>query len=143
VGINSAGSDNAENIGFSIAIDSAKDTIHQAVTDPLKAAAYLGVSTRDVTSDLAFQLGLGAQQGALVLATLNGGPAADAGIQQGDVIVDVDGKTIGAATDLGRVLDSLTPGQDVEVRVIGTDGTERTETVTLGTKPLPNEFLEP
>jgi serine protease Do len=143
VAINSAGTDSAENIGFSIAIDSAKDTIHQAMTDPLQAAAYLGVSTRDVTSDLAFQLGLGTEQGALVLATLNGGPAADAGIQQGDVIVDVDGKTVDAATDLGRVLDSLRPGQDVEVRVIGTDGTERTEMVRLGTKPLPNEFLEP
>ena len=143
VGINSAGSDNAENIGFAIAIDSAKDTVRHAMTDPLQATAYLGVSTRDVTSDLAFQLGLGAQQGALVLATLNGGPAADAGIQEGDVIVDVNGQPIEAATDLGRVLDGLRPGMDVEVRVIGTDGTQRTEQVKLGTKPLPNEFLEP
>jgi serine protease Do len=143
VGINSAGSDDAENIGFAIAIDSAKDTIRDAISDPLQATAYLGVSTRDVTSDLAFQLGLGVQQGALVLATLNGGPAADAGIREGDVIVDVDGRPIEAATDLGRVLDRLRPGQEVEVRVIGSDGAERTEQVTLGTKPLPSEFLEP
>ena len=143
VAINSAGSDSAENIGFAIAIDSAKDTIRRAMSDPLQATAYLGVSTRDVTSDLAFQLGLGAQNGALVLATLSDGPAADAGIREGDVIVDVDGQPIAAATDLGRVLDSLRPGQDVEVRVIGTDGAERTEQVKLGTKPLPNEFLEP
>ena len=59
------------------------------------------------------------------------------------MIVDVDGQPIAAATDLGRVLDSLRPGQDVEVRVIGTDGAERTEQVKLGTKPLPNGFLEP
>jgi S1-C subfamily serine protease len=143
VAINSAGSDSAENIGFAIAIDSAKDTIRRAMSDPLQATAYLGVSTRDVTSDLAFQLGLGAQDGALVLATLSDGPAADAGIREGDVIVYVDGQPIAAATDLGRVLDSLRPGQDVEVRVIGTDGAERTEQVKLGTKPLPNGFLEP
>jgi S1-C subfamily serine protease len=143
VGINSAGTDSAENIGFAIAIDSAKGTIRQAISDPLKATAYLGVSTRDVTSDLAFQLGLGAQHGALVLAALNDGPAADAGIQEGDVIVDVNGEPIQAATDLGRVLDALRPGQEVEVRVVGTDGTERTETVRLGTKPLPTEFLQP
>ena len=82
VAINSAGSDSAENIGFAIAIDSAKDTIRRAMSDPLQATAYLGVSTRDVTSDLAFQLGLGAQDGALVLATLSDGLAADAGIRR-------------------------------------------------------------
>ena len=96
-----------------------------------------------MTSDLAFQLGLGAQHGALVLATLTDGPAADAGIQEGDVIVDVDGQPIEAATDLGRVLDSLRPGQDVEVRVIGTDGTERTERSRSGPSRSPTEFLEP
>jgi serine protease Do len=143
VGINSAGTDSAENIGFAIAIDSAKGTIRQAISDPLRATAYLGVSTRDVTSDLAFQLGLGAQKGALVLAALTDGPAADAGIHEGDVIVDVNGEPIEAATDLGRVLDSLRPGEEVEVRVVGTDGAERSESVRLGTKPLPTEFLEP
>ena len=52
VGINSAGSDTAENIGFAISIDSAKSAISQAISHPLQAGAYLGVSTRDVTPDL-------------------------------------------------------------------------------------------
>jgi S1-C subfamily serine protease len=143
VGINSAGSENAENIGFAIAIDSAKAAIDTAVADPLRATAYLGVSTRDVTPDLAFQLGLPVERGAFVLATLTGGPAADAGIGEGDVIVEVAGGSIEAAADLGRVLDDLEPGEKVEVRVIGSDGQERTFTVQLGTKPLPTEFLQP
>src|SRR5512132_2302254 len=50
VGINSAGSDNAQNIGFAIAIDSAKDTIQQAIADPAAPAAYLGVSTQTVNA---------------------------------------------------------------------------------------------
>jgi hypothetical protein len=41
------------------------------------------------------------------------------------------------------VLDGLTPGGEVEVRVIGQDGAERAHTVRLGTRPLPTEFLEP
>jgi serine protease Do len=143
VGINSAGSENAENIGFAISIDSAEPVIEQAISEPLQATAYLGVSTRDVTPDLAFQLGLPVEQGAFVLATLTGGPAADAGIQEGDVIVELDGQSIDAATDLGRVLDELTPGDEVEVRVIRAGGEERGVPVTLGTKPLPTEFLEP
>jgi serine protease Do len=143
VGINSAGSESAENIGFAIAIDSAKSTIEDVVSHPLQATAYLGVSTRDVTPDLAFQLGLPVETGALVLATLSDGPAAAAGIREGDVIVEVDGNPVEAATDLGRVLDTLRPGDEVEVRVIGSDGQERTLSVTLGTKPLPTEFLQP
>ena len=143
VGINSAGSDTAENIGFAISIDSAKSAISQAISHPLQATAYLGVSTRDVTSDLAFQLGLAVDKGAFVLTTLTGGPAADAGIHEGDVIVEVDGKPIDAAADLGRVLDALKPGDRVDVKVVGSGGQERTVSVTLGTKPLPTEFLQP
>jgi S1-C subfamily serine protease len=143
VGINSAGSDSAENIGFAISIDSAKSAIEQAISEPLRATAYLGVSTRDVTSDLAFQLGLRTDSGAYVLATLENGPAADAGIREGDVIVEIDGKPIQAAEDLGRVLEEFSPGDEVDVRVIGPDGQERTHSVVLGTKPLPTEFLKP
>jgi serine protease Do len=143
VGINSAGSENAENIGFAIAIDSAKNTIDRAISDPLAATAYLGVSTRDVTADLAFQLSLPVESGALVLATLTNGPSAAAGVREGDVIVEVDGEPIEAAADLGRVLDTLTPGDEVQVRVVGSDGRERTHRVVLGTKPLPTAFLEP
>jgi S1-C subfamily serine protease len=143
VGINSAGSDNAENIGFAIAIDSAGPAIDQAIAEPLRATAYLGVTTRDVTQDLAFQLDLSVDRGAYVLATLENGPAADAGVGQGDVIVEVDGEATETATDLGRVLDGLQPGDEVEVTVVGSTGQERTVTVRLGTRPLPTEFLEP
>jgi S1-C subfamily serine protease len=50
---------------------------------------------------------------------------------------------IEVAEDLGRVLDALAPGDEVDVRVVRSDGEERTHRVTLGTKPLPTEFLEP
>jgi S1-C subfamily serine protease len=142
IGINAAGSDSAENIGFAIAIDSVKAAIDSAISDPLQATAYLGISTRSVTADLAFQLDLPVEKGALVLATLANGPAAEAGIREDDVIVEIDGETIDAAEDLGRVLDALAPGDVVDVRVVGSDG-EHTHRVTLGTKPLPTEFLEP
>jgi S1-C subfamily serine protease len=143
VGINSAGSDDAENIGFAIAIDSVQPAIESAISDPLRATAYLGISTRSVTTDLAFQMDLPVESGALVLATLANGPAAEAGMREGDVIVDIGGDAIQAAEDLGRVLDALAPGDEVDVRVVRSDGEERTHRVTLGTKPLPTEFLEP
>jgi serine protease Do len=140
VGINSAGADTAENVGFAIAIDSAKDTIADAVADPLAPTAYLGVSTQPVTTDLAFEFGLSVESGAYVLATTSDGPAADAGIQEGDVIVGVEGQEVSSSEDLGRVLDALRPGERVTVQVVGPGGERRSAEVTLGTRPLPTEL---
>jgi serine protease Do len=137
VGINSAGNDSAENIGFAIAIDSAKETIDRAVSEPLAPSAYLGVTTQPVTSDLAFQLELSVESGAYVVATTADGPAAGAGIGEGDVIVAVDGRDVGSSEELGSVLGELSPGDQVDVELVGSDGSRRTIEVTLGTRPLP------
>jgi S1-C subfamily serine protease len=140
VGINSAGNDAAENIGFAIAIDSVRASIEQAVTDPLSPQAYLGVSTQAVTPDLALQLNLPVSEGALVAATLGDGPAAGAGIRDGDVIRAIDGDDVRTPNDVGDVLSGLDPGQVVEVEVVRPDGDIDTIDVRLGTRPLPTEL---
>jgi len=137
VGINSAGDDNAQNIGFAIAIDGVKDTLAKAEADPLAPAAYLGVTAQTVTPDLALQFQLKSQSGAYVIDTLSDGPAAAAGIRQGQVIVSVGGHAITGADQLGTVLDGFKPGQQVPVVVVDASGTHRTIQVTLGTRPLP------
>ncbi|MGZ5318419.1 MAG: S1C family serine protease [Actinomycetota bacterium] len=140
VGINSAGDDSAENIGFAISIDSAKDTIAQAQTDPLAATAYLGVSTQTVNTALAQQFNLDVDRGAYVLATTSDGPAQAAGIQEGVVIVNVAGTDISSAEDLGKVLEGLKPGQQVSVEIVTNGGASRTVDVTLGSRPLPTDL---
>ncbi len=139
VGINSAGSDAAENIGFAIAIDSAKAAIQQAIDSPLAPTGYLGVSTQGVTPDMAYQLSLQVEQGAYVIATTQGGPAADAGIKSGDVIVSVDGNTVTSAEDLGTILAKLQPGDSVTV-VVNRDGQEQSIDVTLDARPMPTDL---
>ncbi len=140
VGINTAGDDNAQNIGFAIAIDSVKQTIADAEANPLAPTAYLGVSTQSVTADLALQFGLAVNEGAYVVGTTGDGPAATAGIKQGDVIVNVDGHAITSGDQLGQVLDGLKPGTSVPVQVVATDGSRRTIDVTLGTRPFPTDL---
>jgi S1-C subfamily serine protease len=140
VGINSAGDDSAENIGFAISIDSAKDTIAQAQTDPLAATAYLGVSTQTVNAALAQQFNRGVHHGAYVHPTTSDGPAQAAGIQEGVVIVSVDGTDISSAEDLGKVLEGLEPGQQVSVQIVTNGGASRTVDVTLGSRPLPTNL---
>jgi S1-C subfamily serine protease len=137
VGINSAGDDSAQNIGFAIAIDSVKETVAQAEANPLAPVAYLGVSTQTVNGALATQFQLKTDAGAYVVATTADGPAASAGLKQGEVIVSVDGQTVAGAEDLGSVLAGLTPGQTVSVDLVTQDGTRRSIEVTLGTRPLP------
>jgi serine protease Do len=137
VGINSAGNDAAENIGFAIPIDAAKETLSSAIAEPLAPAAYLGVSTQPVTSDLAFQLGLEVETGAYVVGTTTDGPASGAGIEEGDVIVRIGDNDIAGAEDVGETLDALNPGDRVAVEIVNQDGDRRTITVTLGTRPLP------
>jgi serine protease Do len=140
VGINSAGDDNAQNIGFAIAIDSVKDTIANAEQNPLGVSAYLGVITEPVTSDLAFQLGLTVKQGAYVVDTPSDGPAQAAGIGAGDVIVGIDGQAVATADDVGRILDGLKAGQKVTVEVVSADGSHRTVDVTLAARPGPSQL---
>ena len=137
VGINSAGDSSAENIGFAIAIDPLKDTIAKAEKSPLAPSAYLGVTTQSVTPVIALQDGLSVKQGAFVLATSGDGPAATAGIKQGDVVVAVNGQTVNTAEDLGNLLAKLQPGQRASISVVHQDGSRETITVTLGTRPLP------
>jgi serine protease Do len=140
VGINSAGNDQAENIGFAIKIDFVRDTITSSIEDPLAATGYLGVSTTELTSDLRFQQGIDVESGAFVVGALADGPADDVGIGEGDVIVSIDGQAIASPEDLGAVLDGLAPGDRVSVELVETDGGTRTVEVELAARPLPVEI---
>ena len=140
IGINTAGTQSAENIGFAIAIDSAKSTIEQAEAHPLAPSAYIGVIPQTVTAEIALQLGLGTNSGAYVFAVSKDGPAAGAGIVEGDVIVGIDGHTIDTTDDLANVLADLKPGTKVSVEIIDRNGDSRTIDVTLGTRPLPTQL---
>lgn len=137
VGINSAGVDSAQNIGFAIPIDAAKDTIAKSEASPLAPSAYLGVTTQSVTSNLALQFGLKVSSGAYVVDTTGGGPAQTAGLSQGDVIVSVDGRAIASSDALGSVLSALKPGTRVAVQVVHSNGQQETFQITLGTRPEP------
>ncbi len=137
VGINTAGANQAENIGFAIAIDGAKSTIDKAVRNPSAPVAYLGVVTEDVSPSLAFQFNLPVQSGAVVMATSPGGPAQAAGIRLGDVILRLDGRPVTSSTQLGDLIHAHSPGDTVQVSFITQSGSRKTASVTLGVNPLP------
>jgi serine protease Do len=136
IGINTAGNSGAENIGFAIAVSAAKPIIDQAVEHPNAPTPYLGVSTQTVDAGLAGQLQLPVDHGAYVVALAPGGPAEQAGIQTGDVIVSFDGKAIRSDDQLREALLATEPGDEAKVDLIRADGSQATVTVKLGVRPI-------
>ncbi len=139
VGINTAGASAAfaENIGFAIAIDQAIPVIEEILSKPPEQRAWLGVSIAQVDSDLAAsQLGLPAgTRGTLVVEVVPDGPADDAGLREGDLIVSLNGDEITSTEDLTASLAERDPGDVVDVEVIGSGGESRTVSVELGQRP--------
>jgi serine protease Do len=137
VGIDTAGTQSAENIGFAIPIATAIPTITGAERNPSAPVAYLGVTTQDVSRSVAFQFNLPVSSGAYVVGLAPGGPAEKAGIRAGDVIVGFDGQSVSSADGLGQLIRARSPGDQVQVEVVSPNGARQTIGVTLGTNPLP------
>ncbi|HEV7276166.1 MAG TPA: Do family serine endopeptidase [Devosiaceae bacterium] len=134
VGVNTAiFSPTGGNVGIAFAIPAnvVKQVTAQLIETGSVTRGFLGVSIQDVSPDIADSVGLERARGALVTEPSEGGPAAEAGIQSGDVILSVDGEAIEDALDLSRTIASKNPDTDVEL-VIWRDGSEQTLSVTLG-----------
>jgi len=140
VGINSAGTTTAENVGFAIQIDSARATILQAAENPDEPVAYMGILNPLPVSNpqVQFQFDPPVDQGVLIQDVVPDGPAERAGIQPGDVVIVFDGEPIESNDDLLTAIRSHEPGDRVEVVIVGADGERDVVTVELGVNPVPS-----
>ncbi len=133
IGVNTAIlSPNGGSIGIGFAMSSAvvEPVIAQLGEFGETRRGWLGVHIQDVTDDVAEALGLEKAAGALV-TDLPEGPAAEAGIEAGDVIVAFDGREVADTRDLVRSVGNAEVGKAVRV-VIFRDGGTRTLLITLG-----------
>jgi putative serine protease PepD len=139
VGINTAVAGDAQNIGFAIAIDTAKPVLDRlrsggAGSTASSSQGYLGLTSQTLDAGTAAALGTSATSGAYVVSVEAGSPAARAGLRAGDVIVSVAGTTIASSEDISRVVRARAPGDRVDVA--WTRGNQRMSAqVTLGTRP--------
>ncbi len=102
---------------------------------PLGAGtAYLGVTYGEVDPSRAQQEGLSPSEGAQVSDVVQGSPAAEAGLQPGDIILAVDGQRLVHATLLRPLIQAHLPGDEVSLLVLH-DGEQATITVVLGQAP--------
>lgn len=134
VGINTAIVASGQGIGFAIPINMANDLLPQLKEKGKVTRGWLGVMIQDVTSDLAESFGLKDAKGALVSDIVPESPAERAGIKQGDIIIEVDGKDVDEMNKLPRLVATLHVGKEIRVKVIR-DGKEKTFRVTIGEYP--------
>ncbi len=117
VGINTAIIASGQGIGFAIPINMAKEIAPQLQNKGHVTRGWLGVSIQEVTPELAKSFGLKEKKGALVAQVVSGSPAEKAGIEQGDVIMEFDGKEVANSKDLPRIVASNPVGKAVTVKL--------------------------
>jgi S1-C subfamily serine protease len=130
VGIDSAGSQSAQNIGFAIAIDTAKPIIDQLQQGKTVTKAYLGVSTTTVDATVSAQYGLKVDHGLFVADVSAGSAAASAGIKPGDVILSAGGQPTNTGDALGTAIAAAGSGGKLQL-TLDRNGTTKSVEATL------------
>jgi serine protease Do len=141
IGINTAiysPSGGSVGIAFDIPSTTAKSVVDQIKSTGKVTRGWIGVTIQPVTDDIAASLGLKSASGAIVDEPQSGGPAAEAGLQSGDVITHMDGVEVKDSRDLARKVGAVAPGQTIKLTVVH-NGKEHT--VDLTARAYPSDRL--
>jgi S1-C subfamily serine protease len=150
IGINSqiatGGGQGSVGIGFSVPINTAKRLLPDLKAGETVQHAFLGVQMQDVTSQLAEDLNLASDKGALVVSVTKDSPADKAGLRGGrtqtsqgvpaggDLIVAVDGKAVSDSSEVASAIAQKRPGDSAEITYYRGDS-KKTATVELAKRP--------
>jgi serine protease Do len=141
IGINTAVAGRAQNIGFAIPIDDVKGLIRSVLDKGILERPFLGIRYVTLTDDYAFQFDLETNRGAYIVPSGDGessivpdSPAAEAGLQEGDIITEIDGTAIDRGRSLASLIGRKSVGEEVELTVLR-DGETLTITVELQAAP--------
>jgi S1-C subfamily serine protease len=135
IGINQAIRGDAQNIGFAIPIDMAKEISDQLMTKGTIERPYLGIYMKELDEKLAKSIGLPATTKGVVIAGLaQDGPAVQAGLLQADVIQKVDGKAVENGKQIQDIVRSHKPGETLSLLIVR-NGQIKPLSVKIGTYP--------
>jgi S1-C subfamily serine protease len=150
IGINSqiatGGGQGSVGIGFAVPVNTAKRLLPDLKAGEKIERAYLGVQMQDVTAQLAEDLNLASDKGALVVEVTKDSPADKAGLRGGrtqtsqgvpaggDLIVEVDGKAVSDSSEVASAISQKRPGDETEITYYRGDS-KKTVTVELAKRP--------
>ena len=149
IGINSAilsQSGGNIGIGFAIPINLAKNIMDQIIESGSVRRGLLGVNIAEITEEIAESLSFASSEGALITAISPGSAAELAGLEIGDVVVEVNGEPISGPSELRNYIGMRRPDEMIEINVLR-DGELLTFEATLGelsanTQTLPTETID-
>jgi Do/DeqQ family serine protease len=118
IGVNTAIVAAGQGIGFAIPINMVKRVVDQLVDKGKVVRGWLGVALQPLSPDLAQSLGLAGTNGAVVGSTITGSPAAQAGLQQGDVIVTYDNTPVDDYRHVQRLVAETRVGKSVTLQIV-------------------------
>ncbi|MEO8691401.1 MAG: trypsin-like peptidase domain-containing protein [Candidatus Saccharimonas sp.] len=137
VGIDTAVASNAEGIGFAIPINATKGTTKMVLAGKGVQHAFMGLGYVEITPAVAKQFNLSVKQGAYVTtsgsnsaAIVAGSPAEKAGLQDKDVITQINGEQVGVAGSVATLVGEYAPGDTINVTYLR-GGSSHTVKVTL------------
>lgn len=128
-----------DNIGFAIPIDKAETSLKQLMNLTTREkvdasqASYLGIAGQDVSSEVTELYGI--PSGVVVSEVVENGPADEAGVKKGDILTELDGRSISNMEQLQDVLEYYAAGETVDLTVQRADNgeyQEQTLSITLG-----------
>jgi serine protease Do len=142
IGVNTAIARDSTGIGFSIPINIARPIMRQALNGEQLSRPYIGIHYLAINAETAKTEKLPVDQGAWIHSTeasggpsvVAKGPAAVAGIKDGDIVTKINDQAIDTVHPLDAVLSQFSPGDKVTLTVLR-DGTQTTVVVTLGVRP--------
>ena len=130
-----------DNIGFAIPIDQVRSIFESIITNGYIVKPYIGVTVSDVSAE---SQNYGLPQGAAVRSVTENGPAAEAGLQENDIITTVNGEAITGSNDLVKLVKAASAGDTLELTVYR-QGQTVTLTLTVGeqkTDALPTQTVD-
>ena len=128
-------------IGFAIPAETAAPIVERLKNGQTIERGYLGVRIQPLNEDIADSLGIAHRKGEFVQAVEPGKPAANAGMQPGDVVLKVAGKDVSPEQTLSFIVANTAPGSRIPIELIR-DGRRMTLTATVGKRPSEEELAQ-
>ncbi len=139
IGINSAiysPNGGSLGIGFAIPVSTAKKIMEQIILTGSVTRGWIGVAVQEITPDLAESFKLGNIQGVLISEVVRGGPADQAKVKAGDILVSVDNKPLLDSNAMLETVAALQPGKSVTLKLLRNQK-EIVVQVKIGKRPRP------
>ena len=145
LGINSAiysRSGGSLGIGFAIPVNTVKSVMDSIIANGRVIRGWIGVEPQELTQELAESFGMKNNAGALIAGVLRNGPADQAGIKPGDILIAVEGAPVADKIAMMNLIAQLTPNKKANLTLLR-KGKETTVSVLIATRQKPQPRQEP